>query len=120
MPELTEHSASEDTRGPQAGEFQFSSVAQLCLTLCDPMNCSTGLPVHHQLRNSPKLMSIELVMPSNHLILCRPLLLFCILDVEAGDNPLPVLVGEERDRKWRPWLPLLRGRVLNKDLHGGP
>ena len=28
--------------------LQFSSVAQLCLTLCDPMNCSTpGLPVHH-------------------------------------------------------------------------
>ena len=28
---------------------QFSSVVQLCLTLCDPMNCSTlGLPVHHQ------------------------------------------------------------------------
>ena len=30
--------------------FQFSSVAQLCLTLCDPMDCSTpGLPNHHQL-----------------------------------------------------------------------
>ena len=30
--------------------IQFSSVAQLCPTLCDPMNCSTpGLPVHHQL-----------------------------------------------------------------------
>ena len=29
---------------------QFSSVAQLCLTICNPMNCSTpGLPVHHQL-----------------------------------------------------------------------
>ena len=29
---------------------QFSSVAQSCLTLCDPMSCSTpGLPVHHQL-----------------------------------------------------------------------
>ena len=29
---------------------QFSSVAQICLTLCDPMNCSmTGFPVHHQL-----------------------------------------------------------------------
>ena len=28
---------------------QFSSVAQPCLTLCDPMNCSMpGLPVHHQ------------------------------------------------------------------------
>ena len=31
-------------------KFQFSSVAQSCLTLCDPMNCSmSGLPVHHQL-----------------------------------------------------------------------
>ena len=40
------------------------------------MDCSTpGLPVHHQLLKLPKLMSIESVMPSNHLILCRPLLL---------------------------------------------
>ena len=32
----------------------FSSVAQSCLTLCDPMNCSTpGLPVHHRLLESP-------------------------------------------------------------------
>ena len=31
-------------------EVQFSSVAQSCLTLCDPMNSSTpGLPIHHQL-----------------------------------------------------------------------
>ena len=31
-------------------EVQFSSVAQSCPTLCDPMNCSTpGLPIHHQL-----------------------------------------------------------------------
>ena len=30
--------------------IQFSSVAQSCPTLCDPMDCSTpGLPVHHQL-----------------------------------------------------------------------
>ena len=48
---------------------QLSSVAQSCLTLC---NCSTpGFLVHHQL----KLMSIESVMPYNHLILCCPLLL---------------------------------------------
>ena len=40
------------------------------------MDCSTpGLPVHHQPPESTQLMSIELVMPSNHLILCRPLLL---------------------------------------------
>jgi len=32
------------------GKVQFTSVAQLCLTLCDPMDCSTpGLPVYHQL-----------------------------------------------------------------------
>ena len=32
---------------------QFSSVDQSCLTLCDPMNCSTpGLHVHHQLPES--------------------------------------------------------------------
>ena len=40
------------------------------------MNRSTpGLPIHHQLPECTKLMSIELVIPSNHLILCRPLLL---------------------------------------------
>ena len=60
----------------QMQRVQFSSVAQSCPTLCDPMDCSTpGLPVHHQLPELLKLMSIESVMPSNHLILCRPLLL---------------------------------------------
>ena len=40
------------------------------------MNCSTpGLPLQHQPWSPPKLMSIESVIPSNHLILCRPLLL---------------------------------------------
>ena len=40
------------------------------------MDCSRpGLPVHHQLWGLLKLTSIELVMPSNHLILCRSLLL---------------------------------------------
>ena len=39
------------------------------------MNHSTpGFPVHYQLSESTQPMSIELVMPSNHLILCRPLL----------------------------------------------
>ena len=53
----------------------ISSVAQSCLTLCDPMNHNTpGLPVYHS-RKPPKPTSIESVMPSNHLILCRPLLL---------------------------------------------
>ena len=53
-----------------------SSVAQLCLTLCDPTDCSTraSLSIANS-RSLLKLMSIESVMPSNHLILCRPLLL---------------------------------------------
>ena len=55
---------------------QFSSVAQSCPTLCDPMNRSMpGLPVHHHLRGSLRLTSIESVMPSSHLILCHPFLL---------------------------------------------
>ena len=55
---------------------QLSSGTQSCSTLCDPMNRSTpGLPVHHQLLELLKLMSIESVMPSSHLILCCPLLL---------------------------------------------
>ena len=51
---------------------QFSSVAQSCPTLCDPMNRSSL-----SITNSwslPKVMSIESVMPSSHLI-CHPLLL---------------------------------------------
>ena len=50
----------------------FSSVAQSCLTLWDCIDCSmTGLPVPHQLLELLKFMSIELVILSNHLILCH-------------------------------------------------
>ena len=52
------------------------SVAQSCPTVCDPMDCSTpGFPVLHYLPEFAQYMSIELVMPSNHLVLCGPLLL---------------------------------------------
>ena len=52
------------------------SVTQLCLTLYDLMVCSTpGFPVLYHLQSLLKLMSIESVMPSNHLILCRPVIL---------------------------------------------
>ena len=55
---------------------QFSSVTQSCQTLCDPMDYSTPVfPVHHQLSEFTQIMSIELVMPSNYLILCHPLFL---------------------------------------------
>ena len=51
---------------------QFSPLSHV--QYYSPMDCSTpGLPVHHQLHYSNS--SIQLVMPSNHLILCHPLLL---------------------------------------------
>ena len=54
----------------------FSSVAQSCQTLCNPMDCSMpGVAVLYQLLELGQLMSIKLVIPSNHLILCHPLLL---------------------------------------------
>ena len=56
------------------------SAAQSCPRLCNPMDCSTpGFPVLHYLLDLLKLMSIELVMPSNHLILCHPLLLLSLV-----------------------------------------
>ena len=55
---------------------QFCLVVQPCLTLCNPIDCSMpGFPVHPHSQSLLKLVSIESVMPSNHLILCRPLLL---------------------------------------------
>ena len=72
----------------------ISAATQSCLTLCDLMDCSMpGFPVHHQ----PlvfKLMSIESVMPFNHLILCQPLLLlpsiFLGIRVFSSDSVLHI------------------------------
>ena len=61
---------------PNGSRQSVSSVTQSCPTLCDPMDCSTsGLPVHHQLPELARLMSIESVMSSNKFTLCCPLLL---------------------------------------------
>ena len=55
---------------------QFSSVAQSCLTLCNPVHRSTpGLPVHHQLPESTQTHAHRVGDASSHLILCFPLLL---------------------------------------------
>ena len=52
----------------------YFSVTQSRLTLCNPMNCSTpGFPVPH------RLMSIESVIPSNHLVLCCRLFLLPLI-----------------------------------------
>ena len=71
------------------------SVAQSCPTLCDPMDCNTpGFPICHHLPELLKLMSIESVMPSNHLVLCHPLLLlpslFPSIRVFSNELALPI------------------------------
>ena len=64
---------------PNISDIKFSTSVQFtqsCLTLCDHMDCSMpGFTVHQNSRSLLKLMSITSVMPSNHLILCCPLLL---------------------------------------------
>ena len=51
-------------------------VAQLCLTLCGPWTAAHRASLSFAIsQNWLKLMSVESVMPSNHLILCRSLLL---------------------------------------------
>ena len=58
------------------GYVQFSSVAQSCPTVCNPTECSMpGFSVLHQLLDLAQTHITESVMPSNHLILYRPLLL---------------------------------------------
>ena len=83
------------TRNKSIYTVQFSSVAQLCPTLCNSMNHSTpSLPVHDKLPESIQTMSIESVMPSNHLILCRLLLplpsIFPSIRVFPNESALPI------------------------------
>ena len=66
----------QDVKDKVLSSVQFSSVAQSCPTLCDPMNRSMpGLLSITSSRSSLRLRSNESVMPSSHLIFCRPLLL---------------------------------------------
>ena len=74
-----------------------SSVTQSCLILFDPIDWRQ---VSLSITNSQsllKLMTIELVMPSNHLILCRPLLLlpsiFPSIRVFSNESALHIIIG---------------------------
>ena len=96
-----------------------SLVSQSCLTLCNPMDCSTpGFPVLRQL----KFMSIESVMPSNHIVLYCPLPLLPSIfpsirvfsnelvlhirwpkyGVSASASVLPVNIQEWFPLRWNP------------------
>ena len=59
-----------------ATHYRFSSVAQSCPTLCDPMDCSTpGFPVHHQLPEPTQTLVHCVGDAIQHLILCCPFIL---------------------------------------------
>ena len=71
------------------------SVIQSCLTFCDPMNCATQASMSFSISQSLlKLVSIESMMSSNHLILCHPLLLlpsiFSSIKVFANESVLRI------------------------------
>ena len=58
----------------------YCSVAKLCPTVCDPMDCRMpSSSVFHYLLEFAKIHSIRLVMLSNHLILCCPFLLLLLI-----------------------------------------
>ena len=87
--------AGETGKGQHRRGCCCYSVIQSCLTICDPMYCSMpGFPALTISRSLLKLISIESVMPPNHLILCHPLLLllsvFPSIRVFSNESVLPI------------------------------
>ena len=93
------------------GSPQFSSIAQSYLTLCDPVDCSNqaSLSITNP-QSLLKLMSIEVMMPSNHLILCHPLLLppsvFPSIRVFSNESVLPIRWSKYWSFSFRAVLPM--------------
>ena len=65
----------------QFSSVQFSSVHSLSRVrlFASPWTSTPGLPVHHHSQSLLKLTSTESVIPSNHFILCHPLLLLPLI-----------------------------------------
>ena len=106
--------------------YQFSLVAQLYLTLCNPIDCSMpGLLSITNSRSLLKLVSIESVMPCNHLILGVPF--FCLqsfpasgsfqmsqffvsggqsIGVSASTSVLPINNQDQFPLGWTGWISL--------------
>ena len=95
--------------------IQFSSVAQSCLTLCDPVNCSTlGLPVHHQLPEFTQTHVHRVSDASSHLILCRPLLLLPPIppSIRVFSNELTLRM------RWAKYWSFSFSIILSKEIPG--
>ena len=76
--------------------ISFVQFTQSCFTLCNPMDCSTtGFLSITNSRSLLKLMSVDSVMPSHHLILCHPLLLLPLIipSIRVFSNESALLIG---------------------------
>ena len=108
---------------------QFCSAIQLFPTLYNPMNQASstlGLPVHHQFPELSQTHIHWVVIPSNHLILCHPLLLLPSIfpasgyfqmsqlfpsggqsiGVSASTSVLPVNIQDWSPLGWTGWISL--------------
>ena len=112
--------------GDRRHKRDVGSIPQLSPTLCNPMDYSTpGFPSIINSWSLLKLMSIESVMPSNHLILCRPLLPPSIFPsirdflmshffasggrsfgVSASASVLPMNIQDSFSLGWTGWISL--------------
>ena len=75
------------------------SVAQSCLTLCDPMDCAHQASLSFTMSQSLlKLMFFESVIPSNHLVLCCALLPSIVPSIRVFSNELALRI--RRPKYW--------------------
>ena len=98
---VKERKAKNNAKDFGLSEVAVSSVQFSHSVMSDslrPHEPQLGLPVHHRLLECTQTMSIELVMPSNHLILCRPLLLlpstFPSIRVFSNESALCIRYGK--------------------------
>ena len=104
-----------------------NSVAQSCSTHCDPMDCSMpGLPVHYQFPEFTQTHVHPSVMPSNHLILCHPLLfppsIFPSIKVFSSESVLHIRWPKYRSFSFSmspssEYSGLISSRMTWSDLH---
>ena len=93
------------------GSVQFSSVAQLCPTLCNPLNRSTpGLPVHHQLLESTEThihRVSDAIQPSHPLSSPSPLAPSIVKSEVNGSGS--IMYVKEGVKNWEQYFNLLQG-----------
>ena len=117
----TGHSLCQECSSPQISTVTpVRPVVQSCLTLCGLMNCSTpGSPSFTISRSLLKFMSNESSMPSNHLILCHPLLLLPSIfpSIRVSSNESALHIRWPKNTSYKPLLKCHLIRKTSPDHH---